>query len=199
MLTLVSPVVVTGHGLVHDRVSLVIEGDRIGGNLSLPASYLARFDDSADGRLSIDEVQAHRGEILALVDEHVVLVDGEGARPHRTFADVVLPEAFVPGGDGTSAHVQIMLRYAWDHAPSEVDLSFSFFPPGRAELPLVWRSDRAERPRQATLVAPRTTLRLVGEGEATEGTRWWLLGLLVMACGVALAGAVWAIARDVSS
>jgi hypothetical protein len=72
------------HLMVAQHGTINIVGDGAFMVLSLPVSALRGVDDDGDGKLSMAEMRAHHGHIVAAVMREVRLADAHGSRRSRT-------------------------------------------------------------------------------------------------------------------
>lgn len=97
--------------------------------LVFPTGLVATADDDRDGRLSADEVRAHRGELQALLGERIRLTDGGRAGTLAVEA-VDNPAPLKSPGVAPGPHSAVRLVYTWPQPIRALTIRYALFLPG---------------------------------------------------------------------
>lgn len=129
--------VVEGHWADQAAAEIAVAGSQAHVTLTLPAGLVAFADDAHAGRLTGDEIRAHRDELRRFLAAHLRLsarsrTSGAGA------ADGVLdvqpfvgaPAASGPAGLAPSTHTTLALVYTWPAPIDTLSIRYDLFLPG---------------------------------------------------------------------
>jgi hydrogenase/urease accessory protein HupE len=125
------------HWADQAAAEVVVVGSTAGMTLTVPTGLLAFADDNRDGRLSEEEIRAHREDLRRFLDERVSVL-GRYQRPGGTSVQEVGLLTVEPGS-GTPAvgparlapttHTTLALRYTWRAPITALSIHYDLFVP----------------------------------------------------------------------
>lgn len=160
------------HGPVAENVSVQLSGETARIVATVPVSLFSGVDDDGDGLLSVEEVAAHRGAILACGAAALSLTDAHGAAPEPTLQDAVLPSAELDGAE----HLTLMMHHRFPEPPEAVDLR-AVLPDEVGLLPLIWKDTDTDTSAMVSLPPGESALRLRGPGGPGPAVPLWWVGV----------------------
>jgi hypothetical protein len=140
------------HGLEANHVQIVVHERTAEVVATAPSEFVAAADANHDGLLDVDEVRAHRGEIIAALVAALSVTDGEGRAGALDRADVSVPRADDARG---SDYLRLTVVLRWPAPPSALRVRCGFV----TGHPMVLYATHAES------VSQPGVLTLVGDGE----------------------------------
>lgn len=162
------PASASAHGLDANRVEIVLH-DNVVEAVATPATEFVRAaDDDHDGRLTPDELRAHREDVRRALVAALTVVDGEGRPGELERSDVSVPRGDVTDGVVARDYVRLTVKLRWARPPSTLRVRCGF----AGEHPITVSAHRAEASGPGVLT-------LVGDPEygslATPGSEVTLL------------------------
>jgi hydrogenase/urease accessory protein HupE len=125
------------HWADQAAAEIVVDGSTARVTLTVPTGLLAFADDDRDGRLSDDEIRAHRDDLRRFLDERVVLIGRHqgpaGASAQEAGRLTVEPgsgtPAVGPAGLAPATHTTLALVYAWRAPINALSVRYELFVP----------------------------------------------------------------------
>lgn len=125
------------HWADQAAAKIVVDGSTARVTLTVPTGLLGFADDDRDGRLSDDEIRAHRDDLKRFLDERVVLIGRHqgpgGANVQEAGRLTVEPgsgtPAVGPAGLAPATHTTLALVYAWRAPINALSVRYELFVP----------------------------------------------------------------------
>lgn len=127
---------VEAHWADQAAAEIAVRGAEARVTLTVPTGLVAFADDAHSGRLSGDEIRAHRAELERFVAAHLRLsarlrtsaAVREGALTLQPFAGTPAPAG--PAGLAPATHTTLALLYAWPAPVDRLTIHYDLFLPG---------------------------------------------------------------------
>lgn len=154
------------HGLDANRVELVLHEDVVEAVATPAAESVRVADEDGDGRITPDELRAHREEVRRALVDALSLTDGDGRPGTLERSDVSVPRGDLTDGVLARDYVRLTVKLRWPRPPSSLRLRCGFV----GTHPLAVSAQRAEAsgPGVLTLVGdPQGALLATRDAEAS--------------------------------